>query len=172
MTVLPGLTSQSMIDAVRSKCLVPSARTVGASGWLPSPLVAAGKAAIESIIALSISAPSAVVMAAWSAALMSIDSALPADAAVAVSLMVRRVFMPASTCPAMLQYSVCSPGSRDDRSRMALPPAGMLGVIRSVSMTPRVWAAVPTLVTVIVLFGVTSADDSVILNSLRLAVMV
>ena len=48
----------------------------------------------------------------------------------------------------------------------------MLGLIRSVPSIPIVWACEPLLVTLIVLFGVTSSAESLMANSDRSAVIV
>ena len=101
-TTLPGATSQSTIDAVSSKCLVPSGMIVGSSGWLPRPSVSAGKARIDSIIAWSMARPSSGVIAACSSAVMPIASASP-PAVAASSEIVSPVDIPDSRWPAMSQ---------------------------------------------------------------------
>ena len=89
------------MDAVSSNRLVPSASTVGASGWFPVPSVSAGKARIDSVIAWSMAAPCSGVMAACSSA----DMPIAAAPSPAPSPMVRLVVMPESSCPAISQYS-------------------------------------------------------------------
>ena len=105
-------TSQSTIDVVSSKCLVPSARIVGSSGWLPRPAVSAGKARTDSIIAWSIATPSSGVIAVSRRArrrvmpIAAASSTAPAGAVAAPSPIVSGVSMPDSTWPAMSQNSV------------------------------------------------------------------
>jgi hypothetical protein len=55
-TILPGETSQSTIDEVSANSLVPSASTLGCSGWFPLPIVLAGNNLIDATIAASIAA--------------------------------------------------------------------------------------------------------------------
>jgi hypothetical protein len=72
-TNLPGSTSHSITSAVNSKTLVPSALiSTGSSGWLPLSSVSAGKASIDSIIAMSICSG---VMSSWLWWLVSATSA-------------------------------------------------------------------------------------------------
>ncbi len=128
---------------MRSNTFVPSSRTFGSSFWLPTPSVFA-----PSVSCLTYASTGSFINASEASFSASSRSWLTACSAWPVlSPTMRSPTMPAPLCPAISQYIVYMPASSLLRSRVADSPGARSGVLRSVPSIPRLWVAVPLLVT-------------------------
>src|SRR5690242_13231821 len=162
-TVLPGDTSQSMTEAVRSNSFVPSGSTFAASGWLPAPLVFAPlvSCATYASVGAFITASDAVLCACiCSGVMFAIESAaLPPLPIVSVP------FMPACWWPATLQNTLYVPAFTPLRSSVCDSPGFNCLVERFVSSTVRLCSVLPVFVTVSLPSSGAVIDDGEIVNS-------
>src|SRR4051794_33117920 len=165
-TDLPGSTSHLVTAAVTSKTLVPSGATVGGNSWPPRPAVLAGKAAVRSCMALSI----------WSADITWLATAGPEPMAAmswpvaAPSFTTSLAVMPAVSWPGTAHITVYSPAGRVLMSSGADCLGARSGVASFLSLTVRLWATDPVLVTVMVDPVVVWMVAGLTLNSERVTV--